>query len=62
MECGIGTLYVMGNQPEVATRVGGLGTVQGGTDVPLCAGRLLCSGVQWIGALSSLFTRSREQC
>ena len=61
MECGIGTLYALGNQPEVATRAGGLGNVQGGTDVPFCAGRLLFSGVQRISALSSLFTRPREQ-
>ena len=38
----------MGNQPEVATRAVGLGNVQGGIDVPLCAGRLLCSGIQRI--------------
>ena len=62
MECGVGTLHVVGNQPEVATRVGGLGNVQGGTDVPFCAGCLLCSGVQRIDALSSLLTRPREQC
>ena len=62
MECGIGTLYALGNQPEVATRTGGLGFVQGGTDVPFCAGRLLFSGVQRISALSSLITRPREQC
>ena len=62
MECDVGTLHAMGNQPEAATRAGGLGNVQGGTDVPLCAGRLLCSGVQRIDALSSLLTRPREQC
>ena len=62
MECGIGTLYALGNQPEVATRAGGLGNVQGGADVPFCAGRLLFSGVPRISALSSLFTRPREQC
>ena len=61
MECDVGTLHAVGNQPEVATSAGGLGNVQGGTDVPLCAGRLLCSGIQRISALSPLLTRSREQ-
>ena len=56
MECGSGTLHALGNQPEAAARAGGLGNVQGGIDVPLCAGRLLCSGVQRIDALSSLLT------
>ena len=40
MECDVGTLHAVRNQPKVATRTGGLGIVQGGTDVPLCAGRL----------------------
>ena len=33
----------MGNQPKTTTRVARLGIGQGGTDVPFCAGRLLCS-------------------
>ena len=62
MECDVGILHAVGNQPEVATSAGGLGNVQGGTDVPFCAGRLLFSGEQRISALSLLLTRSREQC
>ena len=34
--------------------------MQGGTDVPLCAGRLLCSGVQRIDALSPMLIRPCE--
>ena len=61
MESDVGTLHAVGNQPKVATKTGRLGIVQCGTDVPLCAGRLLCSGEQRIDALSPLLIRPREQ-
>ena len=49
-----------GNQPKATTRVGRLGIGQGGTDVPFCAGRLLCSREQQV-ELSPLFSRPNEQ-
>ena len=42
MECAFGTLHAIGDQLKVAARTGGLGIVQGRTDMPLCAGRLKC--------------------
>ena len=42
MECAVGTLHAIGAQPMVAAKTGGLGIVQGRTDMPLCAGRLMC--------------------
>ena len=43
MEWDVGTLHAVGNQPKTTTRVARLGIGRGGTDVPFCARRLLCS-------------------